>query len=96
MELTRETVQAIAELARLELTEDEIDLYTAQLSQILDHFTHLQTLDTTQVEPLTSVLPIDTVLRADVSAAALPPEAVIANAPQAELNQFQVRAVLEE
>lgn len=96
MELTREEVRNIAELARLDLTEDEVTLFASQLSQTLSYFQRLQELDTSHVEPTASVLPLKNVLRPDVSGEPLSPEEVIANAPDAEDHQFRVSAVLGE
>lgn len=96
MELSYETVRSIAELAKLELTEDEIATYTGQLSQILDYFEKLKQVDTAHIEATASVLPITNVLRDDEIGEPLPPEVVTANAQDAEENQFRVRAVLDE
>ncbi|MBZ0297969.1 MAG: Asp-tRNA(Asn)/Glu-tRNA(Gln) amidotransferase subunit GatC [Anaerolineae bacterium] len=96
MELSRDEVRSIAELAKLELTEDEIALYAGQLSDILGYFERLQELDTSHIPPTASVLPLKNVLRPDVATDPLPPELVVANAPDAEDNQFRVSAVLGE
>jgi aspartyl-tRNA(Asn)/glutamyl-tRNA(Gln) amidotransferase subunit C len=96
VELSSDVVRDIAELARLELTEEEITLYASQLSQVFDYFQRLQELDTSHIAPTASVLPLKNVLRPDRSAAALSPEQVIANAPDAQDNQFRVSAVLDE
>lgn len=96
VELTPEEVRNIAELAKLDLTADEVALYAGQLSDILGHFERLQELDTSHIAPTASVLPLKNVLRADVAAAPLSPEQVVANAPDAEDNQFRVSAVLGE
>lgn len=96
MELTLEEVRNIAELAKLELTEQELMLYTGQLSDILGYFERLQELDTSHIAPTASVLPLKNVLRPDVAAVPLSPEQVVANAPDAEDNQFRVSAVLGE
>jgi aspartyl-tRNA(Asn)/glutamyl-tRNA(Gln) amidotransferase subunit C len=94
--LSHEEVQRIAELAKLDLTVEEITLYAGQLSNILDYFQKLQALDTSQIEPTASVLPLKNVLRQDVATLPLSPDKVIANAPDAEDNQFRVSAVLDE
>lgn len=94
MALSHEAVRGIAELAKLDLTDAEIALYAGQLSNILDHFQRLQALDTSHIEPTASVLPLKNVLRADEAGMPLPPEQVIANAPDADQNQFRVSAVL--
>lgn len=96
MELSREEVRNIAELAKLELTEAEVDLYAGQLTNILGYFERLQQLDTSHVSPTASVLPLKNVLRPDVPVQPLTPEQVIANAPDAEDLQFRVSAVLDE
>ncbi len=94
MELSHEEVQRIAELAKLELTSDEVDLYAGQLSNILQYFERLQALDTSHIAPTASVLPLKNVLREDIAAAPLATEQVIANASDAYDNQFRVSAVL--
>ncbi len=96
MELSRDEVRNIAELAKLDLTDDEVALYAGQLSNILGYFERLQQLDTSHVSPTASVLPLKNVLRPDVAATPLTPEQVVANAPDAEDNQFRVSAVLDE
>lgn len=92
--LSHEEVRAIAELAKLELSDEEIALYAGQLSQILSYFTLLQEVDTSHVDRRASVLPLTSVMRADELGSALTPQQAIANAPDAEDNQFRVSAVL--
>lgn len=96
MELSHDAVRWIAELAKLELSDEEVVLYAGQLSNILQHFQRLQELDTSHIEPTASVLPLKNVWRPDTAAAPLSPEEVIANAPDATDNQFRVSAVLDE
>jgi aspartyl-tRNA(Asn)/glutamyl-tRNA(Gln) amidotransferase subunit C len=96
MELSYDSVRVIAELAKLELTEEEVALYTGQLSNILQYFERLQEVDTSHIEATASVLPLKNVLRPDIASEPLPPEKVIANAADAQDNQFRVSAVLEE
>lgn len=95
MSLDRETVLHIAELARLELTPEEVELYREQLSAVLEHFARLQTLDTGDIPPTASVLPGRCPLRPDEPRPGLPREALLANAPEAEAGQFKVPPVLE-
>lgn len=92
--LTHDEVRAIADLARLELTDSEVALYASQLSAILDDFKKLQQVDTSHIAPTASVLPLSSVMRPDAPAAPLTPEQVVANAPAAEYDQFKVSAVL--
>ncbi len=93
--LSHDEVRAIAQLARLDLTGEEIALYASQLSDILQYFRRLQQLDTSHIEPTASVLPLKNVLRPDVQGEPLSPEQVIANAPDSADGQFRVSAVLD-
>jgi aspartyl-tRNA(Asn)/glutamyl-tRNA(Gln) amidotransferase subunit C len=93
--LSRDDVLRIAELARLELTEDEVKLFTRQLASILDYVEQIRELDTTGVAPTSHVIarPID---RADVVAPTLPRDEALANAPDAatEAGLFKVPRVI--
>jgi aspartyl-tRNA(Asn)/glutamyl-tRNA(Gln) amidotransferase subunit C len=93
--LTREQVIEIAELAKLDLTEEEIIKYGSQLSAVLDYATRLDQLNTDHIPPTASVLPLDTVLREDEVRPSLARDKVVANAPDAVEGQFRVNAVLE-
>lgn len=96
MELSHDEVRKIAELAKLDLTDAEIALFAGQLSSILGYFRKLQTLDTSQIAPTASVLPLKNVLRQDAPAAPLTVDEVIANAPDSFAGQFRVSAVFDE
>ncbi|MCU0466476.1 MAG: Asp-tRNA(Asn)/Glu-tRNA(Gln) amidotransferase subunit GatC [Anaerolineae bacterium] len=96
MQLSHEAVRAIAELAKLELTDAEVETYTGQLASILSYFETLEQVDTSSIPATASVLPLVNVLREDVALPALSPAEVVANAPAAEDNQFVVGAVLPE
>ena len=95
MKITRQEVEHIAKLARLELTEEEKDRYQAQLSQILDYAARLQEIDTEGIPPTASVLPARSVLRQDETCPALKLEDVLRNASKTEQQQFKVPPVLE-
>jgi aspartyl-tRNA(Asn)/glutamyl-tRNA(Gln) amidotransferase subunit C len=95
MSLTKEEVEHIAELARLELTEDEKARYREQLSDILDYAARLQELDTSNIPPTFTVLAKRSVLRTDGVEQCLDTEKILGNAPEAEQNQFRVPPVLE-
>jgi aspartyl-tRNA(Asn)/glutamyl-tRNA(Gln) amidotransferase subunit C len=95
MTLTLEEVEHIAELARLNLTKEEKALYREQLSDILDYFAQLQSLDTADIPPTSSVLPAHSVLRTDSPRPGLSTEELLNNAPDAEGNQFRVPPVLD-
>lgn len=96
MELSHDEVRKIAELAKLDLTDDEVALYAGQLSSVLQYFQRLQEIDTSQIAPTASVLPLKNVFRPDVAAAPLSPEEVVANAADALDNQFRVNAVFDD
>ncbi len=95
MTLTIEQVEYIADLARLELSDEEKDHYRQQLSAILEYAGRLQTLDTSGIAPTSSVLPPRSVLRPDQSRAGLTRQALLSNAPDAVKDQFRVPLILE-
>ena len=95
MTLTQAEVEHIAELARLQLSDDEKKRYGEQLSAILEYARHLQTLDTAGIPPTSSVLPGRSVLRPDRVVQGLSVKDVLRNAPQTEDQQFRVPPVLE-
>lgn len=95
MALTQQQVKDIAELAKLDLTDAEIDLYAEQLGDILGYFERLQALDTAHIPPTASVLPLTNVWRPDTPGQPLRPDEVIANTDDALDNQFRVSAVLD-
>jgi len=95
MTLTRQEVEHIAALARLDLSEDEMERYREQLSAILDYVDQLQDLDTRKIKPTSSVLPRRSRLREDCPERGLPADEVLDNAPDREQNQFRVPPVLE-
>ncbi len=95
MKLSREEVLHIARLARLGLTEAEVDRLSEQLSNILENFAILQKVDTTGVPPTAQSIDLQNVLSDDEVSPSLAPDKVLANAPQKERNFFKVRHVLE-
>ena len=95
MKLSREEVLHIALLARLGLTETELDKFREQLSNILENFEILQQVDTTDIPPTAQSITLQDVVRDDEVAESLPQGEILANAPQQEGSFFRVRAVLE-
>ena len=95
MKLSRQEVQHIALLARLGLTETEVDKLSEQLSNILENFEVLQQVDTSDIPPTAQSIALQNVVSDDEVAPSLPQSQVLANAPQEEANFFRVRAVLE-
>jgi aspartyl-tRNA(Asn)/glutamyl-tRNA(Gln) amidotransferase subunit C len=96
MQLTHADVRYVAELAKLRLTDDEVEEYTRQLSDILEYAQILQRVDTSRVPPTPYVLPLHSVMRNDEPETPLPNEAALANAPDQANGFFRVRAVFEE
>jgi len=95
MKLSREEVLHIARLARLGLTEDELERFQEQLSDILENFEILQQVDTTDVPPTAQSIPLQNVTKGDETADSLLPGQILANAPRKEGEYFRVKAVLE-
>ncbi len=94
--LTTGDVRYVAELAKLSLSDAEIEEYTRQLSAILEYAQILQQVDTSHVPPTPYVLPLHSVMRDDEAEAPLSNEAALANAPDHANGFFRVRAVFEE
>ena len=95
MKLSREEVLHIARLARLGVTEEDVDKFREQLSNILQNFEILRQVDTEGVPPTAQSIVLQNVMRDDEVAPSLPPEDILANAPRREGGCFRVRAVLE-
>ena len=95
MKLSREEVLHIALLARLGLSETEVDKLREQLSNILENFEVLQQVDTTDVPPTAQSIPLQNVMRNDEVSDSLSQAQVLANAPKKERGYFRVRPVLE-
>lgn len=96
MKLDRATVEHIAALARIGLTEEEIERMREQLSSILDHISSLQDVDTDDIPPTAQVIQLHNVMRDDVVQPSLPRELVLANAPNSEDGYLKVNAVLDQ
>jgi aspartyl-tRNA(Asn)/glutamyl-tRNA(Gln) amidotransferase subunit C len=96
MPLSKDEVQHIATLARLELTGEEIERYREQLSAILDHVASLQQLDTQAIPPMSAVFSGDSHLRVDESRPPLPPEKILGNTPHKTDGQFKIPPVFEK
>ena len=86
----------MARLARLDLTDDELEHYTGQLAAILDHAADIEALDLAGVEPMTHPVPLSNVLREDVVRPCLDRDEVLAAAPAAESGRFRVPPILGE
>jgi len=94
--LTRDDVAKVADLARLELSDFELDTYTQQLGAVLDHAADVAALDLADVPPTAHPLPLVNVLRDDVVTPCLDRDEVLAQAPAVEDSRFRVPAILGE
>jgi len=94
--IDRETVINVAKLARLGLSEEEIEVLREQLSVILENIAILREADVSGVSPTAHASRLTNVMRPDIPEPSYPPEVLLANAPAREDNYLKVRAVLEE
>jgi aspartyl-tRNA(Asn)/glutamyl-tRNA(Gln) amidotransferase subunit C len=88
--IDREQVLHVARLARLELTEDEVERMAGELSGILGHIDAISALDLDGVPPTSHVVDVPDALREDVPRPCLPREVVLAQAPDADETGFRV------
>jgi len=95
MKLSREEVLHIALLARLGLSETEVEKAREQLSNILESFEVLQQVDTSGVPPTTQSITLQNVMKDDEPSSSLPASEILANAPHKEGDFFRIHAVLE-
>ncbi len=94
--VSRDDVAHVAALARLRLTDAELDEFTGQLGAVLDHAADVEALDVADVEPTSHPYPLANVLRPDTVGATLERDEVLAAAPATEEGRFRVPPVLGE
>lgn len=92
--ISKKEVEHVAWLARLELSEEEKELYTQQFNDILDYFQKLNELDTEGVPPTLHVFELVNVFRKDDVKLSLPPEEALANAPKKKGRFFEAPRIL--
>ncbi len=95
MGITRRDVEYVARLARLKLSEEEIERYSKQLAKILEYIDKLNELDTSKTPPTYHVLPLTNVFREDKVEPSLPKDEILSNAPESEEGYFKVKKVIE-
>ena len=95
MSISRQQVEYIAKLARIELDEGEVERFQEDLSAILDYVEKLEELDTEEVEPTTHAVLSEMAGRADEREESLSREEVLENAPDSDDGQFRVPKVVE-
>jgi aspartyl-tRNA(Asn)/glutamyl-tRNA(Gln) amidotransferase subunit C len=93
--ITREDVQRVATLARLHLSTEEAEHLTADLARLLEHFAHVQALDTSGVEPMAHVDDFGARLRDDVVTNPPAADALLDGAPAREGRLFRVPRIIE-
>ncbi|HVL81223.1 MAG TPA: Asp-tRNA(Asn)/Glu-tRNA(Gln) amidotransferase subunit GatC [Actinomycetota bacterium] len=96
MAISREEVEHVARLARLELTEEEKELFGEQLSVVLERAQRIQSLPLDDVPPTQHPVELSNVLRPDVVVPPPPPDRILENAPETEGPFFKVPRILEE
>jgi aspartyl-tRNA(Asn)/glutamyl-tRNA(Gln) amidotransferase subunit C len=94
--ISPDDVAHVARLARLDLTDDELERFTGQLGAVLEHAADIAALDIADVPPTAHPLPLVNVLREDVPVPSLDREEVLAQAPAAEDRRFRVPRILGE
>ena len=94
--LTRDEVAKVADLARLQLTDADLERYTEQLGAVLDHAEDVASLNLDDVPPTSHPLPLVNVLRADVVVEGADRDEVLSQAPSVEDRRFRVPAILGE
>ena len=96
MKLSREEVLHIAALAKVGVTDADVEKFKEQLSNILENFTALQKLDTSGVDPTAQSIALQNVIKNDDVITSMSKEDVLANAPQREGDFFKIKIVLED
>ena len=94
--ISDETIEYVGILAKLELSDEEKEQAKKDMGRMLDYIDKLGELDTTGVEPMSHVFPVENVFREDVVKESLDREAALANAPLKEDGYFKVPKVLED
>ena len=93
--ITKQQVEHVAKLARLSLTENEVALYTEQLSNILGYIDQLNEVNTEGIEPMTQPIPTVNVMREDIVKKQFERSEVLSNAPHEEYGFFRVPKIGE-
>ncbi|HVA09416.1 MAG TPA: Asp-tRNA(Asn)/Glu-tRNA(Gln) amidotransferase subunit GatC [Acidimicrobiales bacterium] len=93
--LSREDVVHVARLARLSLSDEEVELFTAQLQTVLDHAADVAALDLAHLEPSSHPIPVENALRLDVPRPGLDRDEALAMAPLVEDHRFRVPRIGE-
>ena len=93
--ITKEQVNHIAHLSRLEIQEDEVDGYIEKLEKVVYLFNELNSVDTENIKPTYHVLDLVNVFREDVAQEGMDREEVLKNSKETEAGQFKVPTIIE-
>ncbi len=93
--ITKDQVRHVALLSRIEMTDGEVEVFQSQLENILEYMDKLEELDTSDIEPMSSVMGISNVFREDDVKPSVPTEVALANAPEKTSDSFKVPTVVE-
>jgi len=94
MKLDQQQIKHIASLARLGLSDDDIEMFSIQLSDVLDNFDILEQIDTTNVQPVAQIISLQNVFREDNVESSVPQSVILGNAPMKENECFKVQTIL--
>lgn len=94
--LNREQVEKVASLSRLQLEPQEIEKFASQLGAVIDYMEILNSVDTSEVEPMIYAVPLTNVYREDVNKPSLEHGAAMQNAPESDGDYFVAPTVVEK
>jgi aspartyl-tRNA(Asn)/glutamyl-tRNA(Gln) amidotransferase subunit C len=95
MKISREEVQHLAQLVRLGLSNDEIETYIIQLSNILENFEILSQVDTSNLKPTAQAIELQNIFRKDIPQKSFSTVDILSNAPEQDNGFFKVQAIFE-
>lgn len=95
MKITKQTVENVAMLSRLNIADNKMDKYIEEFSNFLEYVDVLQQVNTENIKPTAHVLPLQNVFREDIVKSSLNREAALANAPEQEDGYFKVPRIIE-
>lgn len=94
--ITVDEVRHISHLCRLQLSQEDIDRFTADLGEIIDYVNQIQKLDTSGIDPTFQTAPLSNIFREDIIKKSLSPEEVLSNAPDRESDYFRMPRIMEK
>lgn len=95
MKITKDDVKHIARLSRLYVTDEEMETFSNQLSSIIEYVEQLNSLNTSDIEPTSHIIPLKNVMRSDIIEPSLPAENALKNAPDAAGAFYRVPKIIE-